>query len=280
MDRYRRGELSFDVIDQGPADGSVVVLLHGFPQHNVSWNGVIPRLADKGYRCLAPNQRGYSSDARPTRIADYRMAELIEDVVALVGASGAERVHLVGFDWGARVAWSAAATIPEQLASLTAMSVPHPAALLKALGTSRQAFASWYAYFFALPRIPELYFLDGQGNASRLSKFMQKFDQPQSAADRDAREMAEPGMLSAGLNWYRANGTSLFSEARHHTAVPTMYLWSDGDDAVVEKAASNCGRYVTGEYRFEILSGSHWMLDEQPDVVADLLADWLAAHPI
>jgi pimeloyl-ACP methyl ester carboxylesterase len=280
MDQYRRGELVFDVIDRGPVDGPVVVLLHGFPQLNTTWSVVISRLTAQGYRCLAPNQRGYSSGARPTRIASYRISELVGDVAALIDASGAGRVHLVGFDWGARTSWAVAAAIPRQLASLTAMSVPHPAALLGALATSRQAFASWYAYFFALPRIPERYFLDGEGNAPRLSNFMQKFDQPQSAADRDARAMAEPGMLTAALNWYRANSLSLFREARNHASVPTMYLWSNRDAAAVEKAARNCGRYVTGEYRFEILSGSHWMLDEQPDVVADLLSEWLAAHPL
>ena len=101
MKQYRRGELTFDVIDAGPADGSVVVLLHGFPQLNTSWNAVIDRLTARGYRCLAPNQRGYSPGARPARRRDYRMPEIVEDIRALIDASGAQRVHLVGHDWGA-----------------------------------------------------------------------------------------------------------------------------------------------------------------------------------
>ena len=84
MDRYARGEFEFDVIDEGQADGPVVVLLHGFPQMNTSWNGVIPRLTAAGYRCLAPNQRGYSPGARPKRRRDYRLPELVEDVRALI----------------------------------------------------------------------------------------------------------------------------------------------------------------------------------------------------
>ena len=279
MDQYRRGELVFDVIDEGPADGPVVVLLHGFPQFNTSWNAVIPRLTDGGYRCLAPNQRGYSRGARPTRWRDYRLQELVEDVHALVDASGAERLHLVGYDWGATVAWAAADEISLRLASLTTMSVPHPAAILKAMATSRQFFASWYIPFFQLPGVPEWYFSrhDWRG-MSNLHQSRAK--QPPEAAVRDARAMAESGALTSALNWYRAIPLTDMRRLVHKTTVPTMYVWSDGDAGFLSKGARNTGRYVTGEYRFETLHGSHWMLDEQPDAVADLLLEWLAAHPI
>src|SRR5271154_371868 len=112
MEQYRRDDLIFDVRDAGPTDGPVVVLLHGFPQHNDSWNAVIDRLTAQGYRCLAPNQRGYSPGARPARRRDYRIPELVTDVGALIDASGARRVHLVGHDWGAAVAWATAAECP------------------------------------------------------------------------------------------------------------------------------------------------------------------------
>ena len=106
MEHYRRDDLIFDVRDAGPPEGPVVVLLHGFPQRNDSWNAVIDRLTVQGYRCLAPNQRGYSPAARPSRRRDYRIPELVADVGALIDASGARRVHLVGHDWGAAVAWA------------------------------------------------------------------------------------------------------------------------------------------------------------------------------
>ena len=155
MEHYRRDDLVFDVRDAGPPDGSVVVLLHGFPQRNDSWNAVIDRLTAEGYRCLAPNQRGYSSGARPFRRRDYRMSELVADVGALIDASGARQVHLVGHDWGAAVAWAAAAEMSDRLATVSPISVPHPGAFMKSLATSRQGLASWYMYVFQLPRIPE-----------------------------------------------------------------------------------------------------------------------------
>lgn len=98
MDQYGRDGLVFDVIDEGPADGPVVVLLHGFPQLNTTWNGVIQRLTARGYRCLASNQRGYSPGARPTRVKDYRVSELVGDVAALIQASAGATGRLRDWD--------------------------------------------------------------------------------------------------------------------------------------------------------------------------------------
>jgi pimeloyl-ACP methyl ester carboxylesterase len=280
MDKFRRGGLVFDVIDEGPADGPVVVLLHGFLQFNTSWSAVIPRLTADGYRCLAPNQRGYSDGARPARRRDYRQREWVRDVQALIDASGAQRVHLAGWDWGASVAWALAAENPERLASLTAMSIPHPAAMLKAMVTSRQGLASWYIPFFNLPGIPERILLGRDRTAVRLKRMALSGGQPLGAAERDIQAMIEPGALTAALGGHRGIPLSDMRPALKKVTVPTKFIWGDGSFVAVEKAARSCGRYVDAEYRFEPLHGSHFLLDEQPDVIADLLARWLAAHPV
>src|SRR5580765_1950364 len=119
MQEYRNGDLTFDVDDSGPAGGDVVVLLHGYPENRTSWHAVTPLLTAAGYRVLAPDQRGYSPRARPLRRRDYRMSELVDDTLALVDASGAHQVHLVGHDWGGAVAWAFAATYPDRLFTLT-----------------------------------------------------------------------------------------------------------------------------------------------------------------
>lgn len=137
VEQFRREDLTFDVSDCGGADAQVVVLLRGHPQTNVAWEAVIPRLTESGYRCLAPKQRGYSRGARPSRRRDYRMSELVDDVGALVDASGADRVHLVGHDFGALVAWSFAAKHPDRVMTLSSLSGPHPSALQHAMLTSR-----------------------------------------------------------------------------------------------------------------------------------------------
>lgn len=278
MEQFRRGDLVFDVRDSGPADGPVVVLLHGFPQRNNCWDAVIARLTAQGYRCLAPNQRGYSPGARPRRRRDYRTNELIDDVGALIEASGAEKVHLVGHDWGAAVAWGVAAEMPARLATVTPVSVPHPAAFVKAIPTSRQGIASWYMYFFQLPWLPE-FALTTRGGAIA-KKALTDIGLAPEAAEDYVRGMLEPGALRGGLNWYRGLPLSRLAQPAGKISVPTMYVWSDGDAALLAKAAYDTERYVAGEYRFEVMPGvSHWIPEERPDDLAALLLDWFGAHP-
>jgi pimeloyl-ACP methyl ester carboxylesterase len=277
MERFARGDLIFDVVDAGPGDGPVVVLLHGHPQTNAAWEEILPRLTVRGYRCLAPNQRGYSPGARPKRRRDYRMSELVGDVAALIDAIGVQNVHLVGHDWGALVAWAVAAQHPGRIRTLSALSGPHPTALQMAMISSRQGIASWYAYAFLVPWLPERFYLGKDGKGARLARMLQAGGQRAELAERDVRAMAEQGAYTAALNWYRA---APYSGRTGRVTVPTMFVWSDGDKYILESAARRSGRYVTGHYRFELLGGgSHWIPDQQADAVADLLLDWFARHP-
>lgn len=282
MDQYRRGNFVFDVIDDGPADGPLVVLLHGFPQQNVSWEPIIALLTAQGFRCLAPNQRGYSPGARPTRRRDYRATELVKDALALIDASGADRVHLVGHDWGAAVAWSVAAHAPEKLASLSALSVPHPMAFLRSLLNSRQGLASWYMYVNQLPRVSERLLLGRDGSGNTIARSLIRSGLPPEAAHRDARAMAEPGALTAALHWYRAMPLSRLGRAAgNKITVPTLYVWSDRDIAITAKPARDTANYVSGPYRFETLHGaSHWLPEEKPAEIAEMLLQWFEAHPV
>src|SRR4051794_40292199 len=155
MEQFSRADLVFDVTDAGPADGEVVVLLHGYPENRTSWLGVTPPLVAAGHRVLAPDQRGYSPRARPLRRRDYRMSELVADTLALVDACGAHQVHLVGHDWGGAVAWAFAAEHPDRLFTLTSLTTPHPRALQASMLRSSQLLHSWYMLFFQLPVLPE-----------------------------------------------------------------------------------------------------------------------------
>lgn len=281
MDSYRRGDLTFDVIDRGPDTppaGPPVVLLHGFPQFNTCWEPVIQRLVAHGHRCLAPNQRGYAAGARPPRRRDYQLPFLAADVIALIDEIDRGPVHLVGHDWGAAVAWQVAATAPERVVTLSALSVPHPAAYRKAVLTSRQVLASSYIYAFQLPRIPERQ-LSRHGGLGLARSLERLTGQERELAERDGRAMVETGALTGALNWYRALPLTPPSRGAGRVRVPTMMIWSDGDTAIQEPGVRDCADYVTGEYRLEILRGvTHWIPDECPDRAAELLLEWFAAH--
>ena len=97
---------------------------------------------------------------------------------------------------------------------------------------------------------------------------------------RGMQNAADSAALTAAINWYRAMPLIDIRALGTKVTVPTMYVWSDGDTALLRNTARGADRYVTGEYRFEILHGvSHWMLDEEPETVADLLLEWFATHP-
>src|SRR3954447_12607319 len=226
VDSYRRDGLTFDVVDAGPEDGEPVVLLHGFPQDSTAWNSVAPALHQAGLRTLAPDQRGYSPMARPRGRGRYRLRETTADVLALLDSAGLKSAHVVGHDWGGIVAWALAAWHPDRVRTLTALSVPHPAAMQKAFVTSDQALRSLYMGMFQLPVLPERLLLAGDGAALR--RMLQISGLSSELAEHYVRRMQEPGALSTALAWYRA----LPLDARNPVGtvrVPTLHVWSTRD---------------------------------------------------
>ncbi|HEV7887025.1 MAG TPA: alpha/beta fold hydrolase, partial [Acidimicrobiales bacterium] len=260
--------LAFDVRDTGPPGGEAVVLLHGFPQSAASWSQVAPDLAEAGFRVLAPDQRGYSPGARPTGREAYRIDKLVGDVLALADAAGAERIHLVGHDWGGAVAWAVAAAHPDRLHSLTVLSTPHPKAFRQALTSSGQALRSYYMAFFQLPEVPERLLLARRGWL--LKRQLQQMGLDAGLAAEHVGRMLEPGALTAALNWYRAVRVRSIDDVH----VPTLYIWSTKDAALGRRAAELTGEHVKAPYRFEVLDGvSHWIPEQRPHDVAKLLLD-------
>jgi pimeloyl-ACP methyl ester carboxylesterase len=278
-----RDGLTFDVHELGPPDGDPVLLLHGFPQRGDSWHAVATRLADRGYRTLAPDQRGYSPGARPPDRVSYRLGALVDDALTVVDqlVGPRARVHVVGHDWGAAVAWQLAARHRERLRSLTAVSVPPPAAYLRSLVTTRQGLASWYVYAFQLPRLPERLLAAGDRPFSpRLVSVLQRTGQTRAAAERDAAGLADPAALTAALHWYRAMFTEKPGAPAPPVQVPTLFVWSDGDTALVRQSIELVHDHVAGPFRYAELRGvSHWIPDEAPDQLADLVLEHLEEHP-
>jgi pimeloyl-ACP methyl ester carboxylesterase len=195
---------------------------------------------------------------------------LVDDVAALVERVG-RPVDLVGHDWGAAVGWALAAARPDLLRTLTAVSVPHPAAFLKSMLTSKQGLKSWYMLAFQLPWLPERV---ARGSGGRLDEELQKGGMTAEEVARFRREIVEYGALPGALSWYRAMFLTDPRTTRGRVSVPTTYVWSDGDVALTREAAERCGRYVDGPYRFEVLEGvTHWIPTQAPAELAGLVLD-------
>ncbi len=268
------GDYTFDVRMAGPADGEVVILLHGFPQTSYEWRRQLSALGEAGFRAVAPDQRGYSAGARPENIEDYQIPLLVQDVIGLADAIGADRFHIVGHDWGAVVVWVVAIAASDRVITANPVSVPHPDAFAQVLSdpTSCQVEASSYFDVFVQPDSEDAFLADEN---AQLRAIYVAIDG--EAVDEYLRVLGSKEALGAALNWYRANigDRNLQGPAVGAVHVPTMFTWSDGDTALCVDGALLTEQYVEGPYRFEVLEGvSHWI----PDLASAQMTALLIEH--
>jgi pimeloyl-ACP methyl ester carboxylesterase len=272
------GDLTFDVRVDGPEDGRPVLLLHGFPETSLSWASVTPLLTKAGLRTYAPDQLGYCPGARPDEVAAYSTPSLAQVTADLMTALDVLRADVVGHDWGANVAWALAAWHPDRVRSLTAVSVPHPAAYTVAYRTDpEQKERSAYIRLFWQPgKAEEVLLADGARRLRRmLSGGEGESGIPAEAIEQYVSVLSAPGALTAALNWYRAMSSG---DRVDQVQVPTTYVWSDGDAAIGRTAAEACANYVAGEYRFVELPGvTHWIPEQAPDQLAGAILDRIAS---
>lgn len=267
--------LRFNALSRGPADGELVLFLHGFPQFADAWREIMGAVASAGFYAVAVDQRGYSPGARPSQVADYAIEHLISDIVAFADALGRKHFHVVGHDWGALVGWEFAATHPAQLLSLSALSTPHPDALFNAIANDEdQKLRSKYITLFRMPGGLAEAALQADDHQRLRQAFQGKV--PETAICENIRRLAEPGALTSALNWYRA----LDVERRiGKIQVPTLYIWGSIDVALGETAALGTADHVTAPYRFEKLEGrSHWLLEEVPEEVSAIVLEHLTVN--
>lgn len=266
MDSFYRNGLRFPVRDRGPADGPVVILLHGFPQNDSTFDRVVPELHAHGLRTLVPLQRGYAASARPAHRWHYRLTDLVDDVVALADAAGQPAVHVVGHDWGGIVGWSLADRYPERVRTLTALSVPHPAAFVEALVRSKQALMSTYIALFQAPLLPEVVL------RRTLHSTLVRSGLPAADAARYLAAMGG-GALTGAVNWYRALPLSGRRVRSGPIAVPTSYVWGRHDFSLGSVAAARTAGHVAADYRFVDLDAGHWLPETRPAEVAAAILD-------
>ncbi|UYN95740.1 MAG: alpha/beta hydrolase [Enhydrobacter sp.] len=277
-----RSGLTFTVDVAGPADGPLILLLHGFPESRHSWRAALPVLAGAGYRAVAPDQRGYSAGARPdpADLANYAFDRLVADAIDIAAAAGHDdrRFHLVGHDWGGQVSWGVAAAHALRLASLTVMSRPHPQAFRRALENpdGKQKDRSKHHRAFLAPETGKLLLAD---DARRLREGLFGQGVPEAALDAHLSVLGTPEAIEASLAWYRAN-KGLAADIGQ-IQVPTLYIWGDVDATVGPEAAYGTKEFIGGSFTMEVLGGvGHFVMDQAAERATDLLLAHLGRHPI
>jgi pimeloyl-ACP methyl ester carboxylesterase len=261
--------IELDVLDEG--EGLPVLLVHGFPDSSHLWRGQVPALTGAGLRVIAPDMRGFGASDRPEAVDDYRIGRAVADLVAVLDALGVERARVVGHDWGAAVAWLLAAIHPGRVERLVALSVGHPAANRRSVADREKA---WYMLLFQFEGIAEELL---PRDDWRLFREWLRND---GDTDRYIEELSQPGALTAGLNWYRAN-LHPRRELEQRPPLPpiqadTLGIWSSGDHYLTEDRMVASGELVAGAWRYERIEGaSHWMQVDAPECVNELLLGFL-----
>ena len=249
--------------------GETVILLHGFPSTSHMWHELIDFLSNENYRVIAPNQRGYSQGARPSEISEYRIDNLVEDVLDIADAMNIDKFHLVGHDWGSAVGWVVTATNKDRILTWTALSVPHLDAFGDAIvNDETQENKSSYIDFFRMKFLPELYFkflnyrnlknIWSSSSELQIQKYMNVFGQRKA--------------ITGALNWYRAIE---FDRKIGDIYVPTLMIYGLNDAAIAEKGVDETEKYVKAPYTLKKLNVSHWIMQESFEEVSVFILDHL-----
>ena len=279
------GDLRLHYAECGAGNSDLVILLHGFPEFWYSWRHQLPVLG-KHYHVVAPDMRGYNLSDKPTRVEDYRIEFLVDDVLGLIKHFGKSQASIVAHDWGAGVAWAVAQRHPEAVSKLATLQVPLPAAW-RANMTFAQLRRSWYMFFFQLPRLPEWW--ASANDFARMDEMYRKtavragaFSDKDIEAYKDA--MRQPRALTSALNYYRANvfrsllrgGAETPKDADGRIRVPTLFIYGEQDMAVIPSTVKDLGRFIDAPYReLRIPDSGHWVQNEAVDEVNNALLEFL-----
>jgi epoxide hydrolase 4 len=271
--------INLHVVMDGPADGSPVLMLHGFPELWYCWHHQFDTLATQGYRVIAPDQRGYNLSDKPAGVQSYQIDILVEDIRALLDALGYAQVDLIAHDWGAAVALHFAEKFPERINHLVISNGTHLHLLTRSwLHNPRQLLHSAYIFFFQTPYVPEYFIRRTMANHSHSN--------PEALAIYK-QALAQPNVPTAMLNWYRAafrNGMKQVIHGLLHLhnpyptpiiSVPTLILWGEKDSFLTKKLAQDLLASCTNGQIHFFPDATHWLPEDKPVEVSQRILEFI-----
>lgn len=258
-------------------EGKLMLMLHGFPEFWYSWRHQIPEFASN-YQVVALDLRGYNESDKPESQSAYVISELLKDIQGVIEGLGGDRCILVGHDWGGAIAWHFAYAHPEMVKRLIVLNIPHPAKFIAGLQTPQQLLRSWYIFFFQLPILPELalqtadYALIDQIITGMMVN-KNALTSADIAAYKDAA--ARRGALTAMLNYYRNIFGNLGQQEWGILKLPTLMIWGEEDKALGKELTYGTDAYVQDLQIRYIPNCSHWVQQEQPELVNQYMREFL-----
>lgn len=306
--------IELEVRDSGTSEGArpPVVLCHGFPELSYSWRHQIAALENKGFRVLAPDQRGYGNSSAPETIDQYGVGQLCGDLADLLDAEGIDRAVFVGHDWGGLVAWAMPVLFPDRCAGVVGVCTPYiPFATTDAF---RKVFGddpnNFYMLWFQEPGVAEAEM--DQNVRPIFEKLMRGGIDPAEAGTRSLgsgnaaagfnpfKYINELGIhgdpvftpedlevyvstfertgFRGGINWYRnfdVNAAGYPQVGTVKLDLPSLMICAEWDPALPPAMASHMPDMCSDLEMTTINGAGHWVQQERPDEVNAILLDWL-----
>jgi len=251
--------------------GPLILFLHGFPEFWYAWKHQLADFASDHY-AVALDMRGFNLSDKPSDVAQYRLDILVEDIRAFAAhLSPAKKFVLVGHDWGGFVAWAFAAAHPHALEKLVIINAPHPAVFSRLLTSDpAQQKASEYMEIFRSPQAEQILSANNFDIlAHKVMVFGSQNGLPPEEKPEYIKAWSQPGALTGGLNYYRANrlSTSPLDNAANASSfmvnVPTLVIWGEKDPAMVPQNLEGLAEFVPQLTVKRIPDASHWLVHRQ-----------------
>jgi epoxide hydrolase 4 len=276
--------------------GPVMLFLHGFPEFWYEWKMQLQEFG-RDHLAVAPDLRGYNLSEKPSDVEQYRINLLVEDIRGLAEHfSPGKKFVLVGHDWGGAVAWVFAIAHPEYLEKLIIINAPHPGIFRRLLASDpEQQNASAYMTMFRSPEAEAI--LSANDHALLVNVVMGEGLKSGAFSEEDKAEYlkawAQPGALTGGLNYYRANhlgppvggqggaeaGADMrdagLDPARLVVKVPTLVIWGEKDTALTLQNLDGLEKFVPRLTVKRVRDGSHWVVHENPGLVNGFIREFI-----
>eukprot|EP00775_Hariotina_reticulata_P009420 gene9420-9585_t len=278
---YERGEETGPLLDSmshaNQGGKEAVLLLHGFPDTGIMWQSQVQALKAAGYCVIAPDMLGFGKSDKPEDTKCYRLRNIARQLCCVLDELQVSQVSVVGHDFGAAAAWTLAIQHSARVKRLCVLSVGHPGVAVD----NRQRAHWWYMLFFTLPEAEEVL---AASNWQLFRQVMEPACHSSKDVEHYVQQLAQPGALRGGLNWYKANTKAAqFGQAKNwkvqqQLQMPVLGIWSDQDTALLEPQMANSAEFVAaGQWKYVRLEGvGHWIPRQAPHVLNQLLLKFMS----